>query len=45
MVIQVRKYASLRDIIRKPIMESEKYLALRVDPLGHFEPTKQELES
>ena len=45
MVIQVRKYASLKDLIRKPVMESEKYLAMRVNLDGHFEPTKLELEN
>ena len=39
MAIQIRKYKTLVELVKEPIMEGEVYMALNVNPLTHYEPT------
>ena len=43
MVIQVRKYQTIKELVKKPIMDGEMYMALKIDLQGHFEPMKKRL--
>ena len=45
MVVQVRKYDSIREMVKQPMMEGEIYVAFKPDLAAHYEPMIAKLNS
>ena len=45
MVVQVRKYDSVRDLVKQPVMEGELFVAFQPDLAAHYEPMIAKLDA
>ena len=45
MVVQVRKYDSIRELVKRPVMEGELFVAFKPDLAAHYEPMIAKLDA